>query len=338
MPPSTLPLLLYRQVIVCVTVSVFFCFAVACLPGCVTVKVSLWEEPGPLQEKVISGYGPDKILLLDISGLLLEQAPATWLGVGKQVSLPARLKEELQKAAADRRLKALVVRLHSPGGTVAAADLIYHELQQFKQQHHLPLVVSVLGLAASGGYYLAQAADVIVAQPTSLIGSIGVIALKFNLKGLLNRFGVETELVKTGRLKDLWSPFRPATAEEARIMQALLDDFHRRFVAVVAAGRNFDPATAQRLGDGRLFTATQALDLNLVDQLGYLDDAFNRAKELAGIETARIIMYHTADSYRGNVYATPMPQQGLGVLPDPVSPTLALPQFYYLWWPHHPAH
>ncbi len=310
----------------------------ACLfCACITIKVPLWEEPEPLKEKVVSGYGGPKILVMDLSGMMWEKPPRSWLGLGGRVSLPARVKEELEKAGRDEAVRAVVLRLNSPGGTVTAADLIHHELTRFKTEKRRKIVACVMGLAASGGYYVAQAADVIMAQPTSVVGSIGVLALKFNVKELLDKLGVETELVKTGRLKDLWSPFRGATPEEARIMQAIIDDFQQRFVEVVAQGRSLSRAEVEKYADGRIFSASQALAHGLIDRLGYLDDAVELAKELAGIQEARVVLYHHPGAYRGNIYA-----QAGGDLPGAWMPPREggivlqgneAPEFFYLWQP-----
>jgi len=305
--------------------------------GCVTVKVSLWEEPAPLKEKVVAGQGRDKILLLDISGMLLEQSPTRWLGLGGPVSLPTRIKEELKKASKDKRVKAVVLRLHSPGGTVNAADLIYHELVQFKEDHQVKMVAWVMGLAASGGYYVAQAADTIVAQPTSIIGSIGVLALKFNVKGLMDKLGVDTELVKAGELKDLWSPFRPATSQEEFLMQGIIDDFYGRFVTVVAENRQLSRSEVLKCADGRIFTASQALTHRLIDKVGYLDEALELAREQAGLKEARVVRYHRPEAYVNNIYSLLLaggpPRVGLPEWLAEAKAIESLPEFFYLWWP-----
>ena len=286
--------------------------------GCVTVKVSLFEEPEPLKEKTISGYSRDKVLLLDIHGMLLE-GPQPLLGLCKGVTTPSRVKEELEKAAKDDHIKAVVLKINSPGGTVSASDVILHELQNFKTERHLPLVVCLEGLAASGGYYLAQAGDLIFAYPTCITGSIGVIAMKFNVRGLMDKVGLDTDLVKTGAWKDFWSPFRPATPKEKEMMQQIIEEFYRDFLNVVATGRKMSLKELQPLADGRIFTAPQARDLKLLDKIGYLDDALKEAQTLAGIEGARIVRYYRPGTYRPNIYS---------LFPELET---AGPQFLYLW-------
>ncbi len=288
--------------------------------GCVTVKVSLFEEPEPLKEQVVSGYARDKILLMDISGIIMEGPRRPWLGLAGVID-PARVKEELEKAGKDRRIKGIVLRLNSPGGTVSASDMMHHEIAAFKKEHNLPVVACLMGVAASGGYYVAQAADAIVAHPTGITGSIGVVAMKFNVKGLMDKLGVGSDVVKSGEWKDFWSPFKPAGPEEKQMMQAIIDDFYGRFVKVVATGRKFPEREVKRLSDGRIYTAQQAKDLGLVDRLGYLDDAIDLAKAKAGIEEARVVLYHRPGSYRPTVYS----------LAQELFP--AGPQFLYLWTP-----
>jgi protease-4 len=297
------------------------------LAGCVTVKVDLFEDPQPLKEKVVSGYGRDKILLLDISGLIVESQPRSLLGLSMgAATTPSRIKEELDKAAKDKRIKAVVLRINSPGGTVSASDIIHHELMAYKRETGVPVVACLMGLATSGGYYLAQAGDVIVAHPSGITGSIGVLAMKLNVKGLMNKVGVEEEMVKSGQWKDFWSPFRPATPEEKEMMQQVIDSYYRGFVDVVALGRKMDAKEVQKVADGRIYTAAQAKDLGLVDSLGYLDDALKIAEKQAGLEEAKVVRYHRPGSYRPNIYS------GFPLsLPD--FSGAVTPQFLYLWMP-----
>ncbi|OGR08606.1 MAG: hypothetical protein A3K23_05270 [Desulfobacca sp. RBG_16_58_9] len=290
--------------------------------GCITVKVSLFEEPGPLKETTVSGFGRDKVLLLDISGVILE-GPHRILGLQKGVTSPARVKEELEKAAKDRRIKAVVIKINSPGGTVAASDVILHDLQAFKAERGLPVVVCLQGLATSGGYYVAQAGDTIIAYPTCITGSIGVLAMKLNLRGLMDKVGVDDDMVKSGRWKDFWSPFRPASPKEKEMMQQIIDQFYRSFVDVVATGRKLSLQEARQAADGRIFTADQAKDLKLVDQLGYLDDALELAKTKAGLpKDAKVVRYHRPGSYKPTIYSQ---------LPD-LDLEMVGPQFLYIWW------
>jgi protease-4 len=288
--------------------------------GCITVKVNLFEEEKPLKETVVSGDGPDKILLMDLSGLMAESPRrGIWSLLGKAAD-PSRVKEELDKAREDDRIKALVLRINSPGGTVSAADMIYHEIGRFKEERRVPVVACFMSLAASGGYYVALAADEIIAHPTTLTGSIGVVAMKFNVKGLMNKVGVEQDTVKSGPWKDFWSPFRPANEAEKQMMQTIIDDFYRQFVQVVEQNRKLSSQEVKKAADGRVFTAAQARDLKLVDRIGYLEDALKAAKKRAGLTEAQVVIYQRPDSYRPTVYS--------------LGPELFAdmgPQFLYLW-------
>ena len=301
----------------------FAFFLVFALAGCVTVKVDLFEEPKPLKEKVISGFSRDKILLVDISGMIVESQPRSLLGLTLgSLTTPGYVKEVLDKAAKDRSIKAVVLRINSPGGTVSASDIIHHELLAYKKETGVPVVACLMGLATSGGYYLAMAGDTIVAHPSGITGSIGVLAMKLNIKGLMDKVGVEGEMVKSGQWKDFWSPFRPSTPEEKQMMQEVINSYYRGFVDVVAQGRKMGLKEVRRVADGRIYTAAQAKDLGLVDSLGYLDDAIKIAEKLAGLEEAKVVRYNRPSSYRPNIYSR-FPDFSLAVTP----------QFLYMWWP-----
>jgi protease-4 len=249
------------------------------------------------------------------------EGPHRILGLTRGVTSPSRIKEELEKASEDDRVKAVVLKINSPGGTVSAADVIFHEIKEFKAKKNVPVVVCLQGLAASGGYYVAQAGDAVIAYPTCITGSIGVIAMKFNLRGLMDKVGVDDDIVKSGIWKDFWSPFRPASPREKEMMQQIIDDFYRKFVDVVAQGRKMSLKETQGVADGRIFSASQARDLGLVDQLGYLDDALELARAKANLESgARVIIYHRPGSFKPTIYS---------LLPE--LDTLG-PQFLYLWW------
>src|SRR5207244_3274316 len=191
---------------------------------------------------------------------------------------------ELKRADDDRRIQAIVLRINSPGGGVTASDVLYSDLVRFKRKHDIPVVAALGDLAASGGYYVACSADRIVAHPTTVTGSIGVIMMNLNLEGLLAKVGVRNETFKAGEHKDLLSPFRGATPEERRIVQTILDDLHARFIAVVRESRpRLETSRLKELTDGRIFDASQALDAGLVDEIGDLHDAIGAAEDAAGV-------------------------------------------------------
>ena len=198
----------------------------------------------------------------------------------------------------------MIIRINSPGGTVTSSDIIYREISKFKEDKKLPVIACIMELAASGGYYVALSADTIIAHPTSVTGSIGVIALKFNAKGLMEKIGIEDETIKAGDKKDFLSPLRPMTKEEREILQNMLDNFHERFMDIVEEERKELTMDQIRvLADGRVYSAEQAFEVKLIDGIGYLDDAIELVKKRAGIDKARVIIYHRSYSYKNNIYS-----------------------------------
>ena len=308
------------------------------ITGCTCFSIPLVEKSQSLDETVISGKGRDKILLIDVSGVLSTEEQGGAFSFRKEASIVARIREELKKAATDKRIKGLILRVNSPGGTVTSSDIIYREIKRFKEKKGLPVIACIMELAASGGYYVSLASDTIIAHPTSVTGSIGVIALKFNAKGLMEKIGIEDETIKAGDKKDLWSPFRPSTEEERKIMQNMLDDFHGKFMDVVAEGRKkLTREQIKVLADGRIYSAEQALKEKLIDGIGYLDDVIELVKKKAGVDKAKVIIYHRPYSYKNNIYSR-MPNSDFkninlvnldlgGLLDD-----MGL-RFMYLWLP-----
>ncbi len=304
--------------------------------GCITVN--LIPPPGPLRETQLSGTGDAKVLLLDLSGVISSQDKD---GLMSQPNMLATLKEELTRAAKDEKVKALVVRINSPGGTVNASDILYHELKSFKASRKVPVVVSMMDVAASGGYYLAMAADSILVHPSTVTGSIGVIMLTVNARGLLEKVGVEADAITSGPRKDMGSPFRLMTPEERAIFQSVIDAFYQRFLTVVQEGRpNLSPEQIKNLADGRIYSGEQAKAAGLVDDVGYLDDAIELAKKKAGLAEARVVTYQRPGEYHHNVYSRALSGSGtgsglasLGNLDLLSMVRGGTPQFMYLWMP-----
>lgn len=190
--------------------------------------------------------------------------------------------DEIKEYVKDPSVKAIVLRVDSPGGGVAPSQEIYEEVK--KAVAKKKIVVSMGSLAASGGYYISAPASRIVANPGTLTGSIGVIMEVPNLQGLMNKVGVKTEVIKSGRHKDIASVFRGIGPEEREILQGVLDDVHDQFINAVAEGRKMLPDHVRKLADGRIFTGKQAVGMGLVDELGNLEDAIKVAAQLSGIK------------------------------------------------------
>src|SRR6266851_2821521 len=192
------------------------------------------------------------------------------------------LVREVKSHRENPQVKAVVIRINSPGGVVAPTQELHQALMKVREAGK-PVVASLGSVAASGGYYTAVAADRIFANPGTLTGSIGVIMQMANVENLFKKVGVEYVVVKAGQFKDLGNLSRPMTPEERRVLQTLLDDVHAQFIDAVAKGRKLDRAEVVKFADGRVFSGVQARDLKMVDSLGSLDDAVNEAARLAGM-------------------------------------------------------
>ena len=306
--------------------------AVVVLSACSVISLDLTPQVRPLKETTVEGTGADKVLLVDLAGVLAEE-PIFTFEAKPQVPLLARVREELEKAAEDDRVRALVLRINSPGGTVTASDIVYHEITRFKARRKIPVVAAILDVGASGGYYVALAADRIVAHPTTVTGSIGVLMLTVNSGGLLEKIGVSTTYIKSGQYKDMGNPFRGLTTEERAIFQEVIDRLYGRFVTLVAKERRLDESKVRALADGRIYTAEEALSLGLVDRIGYLEDAIALAKESAGLTDAKIVTYHRPRQYRATIYSGADPPAPSASVLDLARLVASGPRFLYLWWP-----
>lgn len=188
-------------------------------------------------------------------------------------------------------IKAVVVRIDSPGGAVAPTQEIFDELEKTKKRK--PLIASMGGMATSGGYYVASACEKIVANPGTLTGSIGVIMQLSNVEELMKKVGVKGYNIKSGANKDIGSPFQPLSPEGREILQSLVDNVHSQFVSAVARGRGMSEAQVRKLADGRVYSGAQAKELGLVDQFGTLDDAIELAAQKVGLEENPAVYYST---------------------------------------------
>jgi protease-4 len=298
------------------------------------VNIYIPPPPAQLEEHQVSGSGKDKVLLVDVSGVISSEDKESFY---TYPSMIATIKEELTRASRDEAVKAVVLRINTPGGTVTASDIIYHELKQFKAARNLPVIASIMDIGASGGYYIASAADRIMAHPSTVTGSIGVIMLTVNARGLLEKVGVEANAVTSGPRKDMGSPFRAMTPEERAIFQGLIDSFYQRFLTVVQEGRpGLQMEQIKKLADGRIYTGEQAKAAGLVDEIGYLEDAIEAAKKKAGLTQARVVTYRRPGDYSNNIYTklmAPGPLAGLGNLDLMSFVRGGTPQFMYLWMP-----
>ena len=312
------------------------------LGGCGTsaFRIELVPVNQQLEETVIQRdkgiFIPDKIAVIDVDGLLMNKRKRGFMREGDNpVSI---FVEKLDKAAADRRVKAVVLRLNSPGGTVAASDVMYHSLREFKRKTGKPVVACILGVGCSGAYYLACGSDGIIAQPGGITGSIGTIIKTFSFAGTMEKIGVKAVAIKSGELKDLGSPLHDLREEEQKVLEGIINQFYEQFLSVVLKGRKeIEEQKLRSLADGRVYTAEEALQENLIDRVGYPEDGIKWAKEIAGVEKARVVMYHRPSGYKANVYSSTMGNEEIvGALVNVELPdwlTSDGAQFLYLWQP-----
>ena len=295
-------------------------------------------DTGPLLATALPGCptSPErtKIAVVDVDGLLLN---ADFTGLGALGENPVALfRERLDAIAHDPGVAAVVVRINSPGGGVTASDVMWHDLQNFKRGTGLPVIACLMDLGTGGAYYLATAADQIVAHPTTVTGGIGVILNHYNMQDSMAQFNVVGAPIKAGKNIDLGTPIAPLGDEQRKMLQAMADEFHERFKNVVAQGRPEVNLDLKTNFDGRVFTAEQARERRLIDSVGYLDDAINTAREMAHAGCPDVVFYHRANDPARSPYAiTPnVPlQNGLFPLSLPGFDRSRLPSFLYLWQP-----
>jgi len=227
-----------------------------------------------------------KIAVISLSGTITTESSSLFCG---STITPELVRDYLTKVEKDKAVKAIVFHIESPGGEIAPCQEILWEIERVKETK--PIVVSMGGTAASGGYYISTQADKIVALPTTMTGSIGVISQVINIEGLLEKLGIQIETFKGGKYKDMYRGFREMTPEEEEIMQGMVDEYYEQFIDVVAEGRELSREEVRNLATWQIYTGTEAKELGLVDELGGLDTAINLAAELAGIEAPTVEYY-----------------------------------------------
>ena len=227
----------------------------------------------------------DKIVVIPLSGSI---ATGDSSSSGSAIT-PGLVRDYLARAESDRAVKAIVFRIESSGGQIEPCQEILLEIQRAKETRKI--VVSMGGMAASGGYYISTQADKIVALPTTQTGAIGVISSAVNVKGLLDKLGIQIEIFKGGKYKDMYWGFRELTPEETEIMQDMVDEYYEQFIDVVVEGRGLSEEAVRELATGQLYSGAKARELGLVDELGDVDAAIDLALQLAGIETAVVEYY-----------------------------------------------
>lgn len=308
----------------------------AAATGC-TINVPLLSRADRLETVTIARSDrliePNRIALINIDGYIGQYGARGFRSLSTSV---ADVKQKLEMARNDGSVKAVLLRVHSPGGEVTASDMIYNELMRFRRETGKPVVVYMMGLAASGGYYVSLAGDNLIAHPTCLTGSVGVIMEFMDIEGLMKTFGIRAEAVKSGEMKNMGSPFRGLNPKEKDVLQAINTQMFDRFLGLVEKRRHLKPEAVATIRDGRILTGLQARDLGLVDSVGCMDDALTMAKALARIPSANVIAYRPYRSFNRNTfasYAGEVPQpQAVGDLVRMLAGR-SNPGFLYLWQP-----
>lgn len=306
--------------------------------GNLTVQVPTAPDPGPIVAVPLrSGVGPGcaRVALVDIDGLIVNQNLVGLYSVGENPV--AAFREKLEAAAADPRVAAVVLRINSPGGGVTASDILAEELRRFRATTQKPVVACLMDLATSGAYYVAVGADRVLAHPTTVTGGVGALVNHYNLQDAMAQLNVTAEPVKSGPLLDMGSVTGPLSDEAKALFQEMADGFRDRFLARLTRSRpTMTPLDLDLIRDGRVLATPKALELHLIDGVGYVEDAIGEAARLAGVSEPEVVLLQRSGHPGRSIYAiTPnVPQQGeLIPLSYPGLERSKLPTFLYLWQP-----
>ena len=308
------------------------------ISGCAAPRISIFgDDSVPLKEYTLKGTGKGKVLLIPVKGTISDETKREFLS--SKPSMVQEIVSQLGKAEKDAAVQAVVIKIDSSGGSVTASDLLYHEILSFKKRTGKKIVVAMMNVAASGGYYIALPADFILAHPTTITGSIGVLFLQPRVNGLMGKIGVDVYVNKSGKNKDMGSPFRASTEEENKIIQGLTDKLGQRFLDLVKKHRRLDKERLSRIATARVYLADEAQRLGLVDKVGYLSAAITEAKKLGGMPPdAKVVVYRRMEFPDDNLYNTRITSSG-GTGPSlinidlPISVVNLRTGFYYIWAP-----
>lgn len=282
------------------------------------------------EESIVDGRGKNKIVRINMFGIItFTGAESLFI---QQEGLATHVIRQIEAAESDPYVKGILLVIDSPGGGVTASDMLYERLRRFKNTEDDRKVVALFrDVAASGGYYVGAAADHIVAHPTTITGSIGVMLSALNLSGLGDKIGVSAVTITSGQNKDLLNPFKPVQASHTNLLQQTVNDLYERFVTVVADSREMPLDDVRPLADGRIYTATQAKENNLIDSIGDYDSAIQILTDLIGVDECTVIEYKRSLSFFDIFSARIAAAIELPV--PPVLRTAASTRFMYLWEP-----
>jgi len=321
---------------------VFMClifgFSVLFISSCGPTRIKLYPDAeDPLLEFTLQGNNYEKIAVIPVTGFLSSTPQEAFM-----YTKPGTVQEfmaQLNLAEKDRNVRAIILKINSPGGTATASDIMYHELIRFKERSGKKVIAIMMDVAASGGYYVAMPADIIIAHPTTITGSVGVVMFNLQLKELMNKIGVDMQVSKSGDNKDMGSPFRKPSQREKELLQDMTRQLGDQFLALVKKHRHPDDKQFKQIASARIFSAKDAKDMNLVDQIGYITDAIATAKNIARLpRDSRVIMYRRVSYPNDNLYnnlSSQIFQKPLSLINVELPGHLSHLDdgFYYLWTP-----
>lgn len=284
------------------------------------------DEKPVLVEHVSFGHGDVKAVRIPLEGVIM-RGPGAGL-LGSRVDRIQHLMHQIRAATHDEAVRAIVLEIDSPGGAITPSDEIYRALCRFKESAEDRIVVAFAkDIMASGSYYAAMAADWIITEPTSIVGSIGVMIQSLNWKALTDDIGLRDVTITSGKNKDMLNPFREVNPEHVTMLQTLIDSMHSRFKGIVQESRQFQVDEMDKLADGRIFSADQALDFNLIDQIGYWDEVAEYTADSLGVETVKFVRYSRQADFFSLFSQIRVPIQIEAKFPE------SEPRFMYLWQP-----
>ncbi|MFB4163033.1 signal peptide peptidase SppA [Alteribacillus sp. JSM 102045] len=254
------------------------------------------SDDGIEEEVMQEGQGQDKIAVIDIEGVIQDTGGAPSF-MNQSMYNHRQFMKMLESAGENPNINGIILRVNTPGGGVVESAEIHDKVQEIQEENSKPVYVSMGNTAASGGYYVAAPADKIVAHPATVTGSIGVIMESINYSELAEELGLEFNTIKSGPFKDIMSGNRDMTEEEEEILQSMVDDFYGDFVNVIANGRGMSEEEVREIGDGRVYSGKQAEELDLVDNLGSLEDTISLMEEDQGLNNPQVVRYHGAFTF-----------------------------------------
>ncbi|HNR50006.1 MAG TPA: signal peptide peptidase SppA [Deltaproteobacteria bacterium] len=273
--------------------------------GCAFVSVdlsSLTQIP-PLEERVIREGSKEKILVVEILGLIRTTGSRDTF-IHRQGTVE-RLDNVIEKAKKDRDIRGVILKIDSPGGAYTASDLVFRKIREYKTSQNIPVVGCIVDQGTSGAYMAALSADYIVALPSSVVGNVGVLLPSISLEGLMEKLGINNQTITSGNLKDAGTPLRDMSDEEYELLSGIVMEFHSNFMKAVRESR---PVTEQDVAvfqDGRVVTSTRGRALHLIDEVGYYEDALKKIESLANVEKPTVIVYRRKGENQGGFYSWP---------------------------------